>query len=328
MTARFVFLVHALSPVHRRFIGLRRATPSIALGLRDGTDPMSGIGRICTLRLGDVAEGEVWAVPLDPTQMLEDQERALVRLERAARLAMLQGPVGAVGLGSLAAVIGGRGEALQERLSVPVTTGGAATAWALWKNTRAVLEARGADGTVAVIGASAPVGKAVATLLSQDGYRVRVDNKRAAKGLDVEIADDADAAAAGCAVVVGAATTGGLLNPAALASGAIVVDVALPSILTGPAPAGVRLLAGEAVSCPPNWDGGTWGRIYQILAGYGPFQVFACLIEPLVLAVDGRDRPYALGRKLEAADVRAFGVRAEALGFRPRLAQGWREARL
>lgn len=331
MTARFVFLVHALSPVHRRFIGLRRATPSIALGLRDGTDPMSGIGRICTLRLGGVAEGEVWAVPLDPQQMLEDQERALVRLERAARLAMLPRPgaaaVGAVGLGSLAAVVGGRGEALQERLSVPVTTGGAATAWALWKNTVALLQRRGEDGRVAVIGAAAPVGKAVATLLSQDGYRVRVDNKRAAKGLDVEVADSAEAAAAGCRVVVGAATTGGLLDPAALASGAQLVDVALPSILTGPPPPGVRMFAGEAVSCPPGWDGGAWGRIYQVLAGYGPFQVYACLIEPLVLSVDQRDRPYALGRRLEAETVRDFGARAEALGFQPRLAQGWLAAR-
>ena len=327
MTARFVFLVHALSPVHRRFIGLRRAEPSIALGLRDGTDPYSAIGRLCTLQLDGVATGEVWAVPLDPVQMLDDQERALVRLDRAARLAMRAGPVGAIGLGSLAAVVGGRGEALAARLDVPVTTGAAATAWALWKNTVRVLERR-PDAPVAVIGAAGPVGRAVAALLAADGFRVRIDNRRAAKDLDVEVADGPAAAAAGCPVVVGAATTGGLLPPEALASGAIVVDVALPSILTGPAPAGVRMLAGEAVHCPAGWRGGLWGPVYQVLAGYGPQQVFACLIEPLVLAVAGRTAPYALGRKLEVQTVRDFAAQAEALGFRPRLAAGWWAARL
>jgi putrescine aminotransferase len=327
MAARFLFLVHALSPAHRRFIGLRRADPAITLGLRDGTDPYRAIGRICRLRLGAVAEGEVWGVPLDPAQMLEDQERALVRLERAARLAMLEGPVGAIGLGSLAAVVGGRGEALQERLAVPVTTGAAATTWALWKNTVRVLERR-PDATAAIIGAAGPVGRAVAELLAADGYRVRVDNKRAANGLDVEAADGPAAAARGCAVVVGAATTGGLLPPEALASGAVVVDVALPSILTGPPPAGVRMLAGEAVSCPPSWDPGLWGPIYQVLAGYGPQQVYACLIEPLVLAVEGRAAPYALGRKLEAGTVRQFAAQAEALGFQPRLAAGWWAAQI
>jgi predicted amino acid dehydrogenase len=65
-----------------------------------------------------------------------------------------------------------------------------------------------------------------------------------------------------------------------------------------------------------------------VLAGYGPQQVYACLIEPLVLAVEGRAAPYALGRKLEAATVRQFAAQAEALGFQPRLAAGWWAAQI
>ncbi len=328
-TAHWAFLVHALSPAHRKAIGLRRAAPALVLGSRDGTGPVEGIGRICSIRLEDRAAGEVIGIPLDPQQMLEDQERALVRMERAARLAMLRAPVRAIGLGSLCAVVGGRGEALQERLEIPVTTGAAATAWAMLENARAVIGGRSLRGRpIAVIGAAGPVGRVLAALLSEEGHVVRVDSKRAAKGLRVEVIEDVDACVADCPLVLGAATTGNLVSPAALASGAIVVDVALPSILKGPAPKGVKMLLGEAVSCPREWRSGFWGPIYQVLAGYGPRQVFACLVEPLVLAVERRKEPWALGRRLEPSTVIAFGVAAGALGFQPRLAEGWRSAKL
>jgi len=47
-----------------------------------------------------------------------------------------------------------------------------------------------------------------------------------------------------------------------------------------------------------------------------------------VRAASGRDRPFALGRRVLAQDVEAFGQAAQALGFRPRLASGWREVSL
>ena len=69
---------------------------------------------------------------------------------------------------------------------------------------------------------------------------------------------------------------------------------------------------------------GGWGGLYHLLAGYGPSQVFACLIEPLVLALSKREAPYSIGRTLDPAAVQAFGVAAQAAGFVPRLATGWR----
>ncbi len=124
-----------------------------------------------------------------------------------------------------------------------------------------------------------------------------------------------------------AGPTGGTLDPAVLEPGAVVVDVAIPGTLRGRR-RDVRVYAGEAVALPPGWDRGGWGHLFHLLAGYGPWQVFACLVEPLVLAVEGRRRPYALGRRVEPEDVRAFGRAAEALGFRPRLARGWLPAPL
>lgn len=321
---RFAFLVHALSLPHQRVLGLRHFTPGLALGRRDGTSPHD-LGEVARLGLRNLVDGVVVDIPMTPEQMLEDQGRALARMERAIRQLQRQAPVSAVGLGSLCAVVAGRGEALAERVDVPVTTGGAATAWSLLENTRAVLKTR--SGPVAIIGARSPVGRAVAALLSADGVPVVVDNKRAARGLAVEVAASPEEAAQACPVVVGAGPTGGTLDPSALQPDAALVDVAIPATPAGAVGPRVRTYAGEAVSVPRSWTRGGWGRIYQVLAGYGPFQVYACLIEPLVMAAQGRKEPYALGRKLDPDDVARFGEAAMAYGFAPRLARGWFSAR-
>lgn len=292
----------------------------MALGRSDGTR-LGEVAPICRVGLAGVAEGVVMDIPLLPDQMLADQERALSRMMRGVALA---GDVAAVGLGSLCAVVAGRGEALAEQVRPPVTTGGAATAWALWQNTRAVLGVR--PGPVAIVGSSGAVGGAVASLLAAEGVQVRLDHPRAARGVPGAVATASpEEAVAGCEIIVGAGPTGATLQPDAVAPGAIIVDVALPNTVRGRTPRGVTLLAGEAVSLPAGWTRDGWGWFYHVLAGYGPYQVFACLVEPLVLAATGRGRPFALGRRIPPEVVVEFGEAAEKLGFRPRLARGWLE---
>jgi len=287
---------------------------------RDGTAE-EDVLPVCSLALDGVAEGVVVGVPMIPEDLLIDQARAVDRMERAVALA---GRVDAVGLGSLCAVVGGRGDELASRLSVPVTNGGAATAWAILENTSEVLKRR-PGGRVAVLGARGPVGQAVAASLAAAGVNVCVDHPRAGKGLDVESAAGPQEAVRGCQIVVGAGPTGGTLPARALEPGTIVVDVAIPGTLVGRPDPTVKILAGEAVSFPDHWTRGFWGHLYHLLSGYGPSQVFACLLEPLVLAVEGRAKPFSVGRKIDVEDVAAFGAAATRLGFRPRLSTGWSE---
>jgi predicted amino acid dehydrogenase len=316
---RFAFVVHALGGIHRRIMGFRAARPSLLLGLQRGTRPEEVL-TVCELGLPGQVRGIVVGVPMAPTDLLADQERALTCMSAAVEYA---GRVDAVGLGSLCAVVAGRGDGLAERCKVPVTNGGAATAWAIVGNVHAVLERVGRDRPVAVIGSRGPVGGVVAELLAADGIAVRVDHPRAARGRDVAAADDPERAVAGCRVVVGAGATGRVLPAGALADDAVVVDVALRGTVIGRPGPGVRVLAGEAVELPPSWARGGWGWLYHVLAGYGPTQAFACLIEPLVIAVTGRETPFSIGRQLNVESVHAFGRGAAALGFKPRLARGW-----
>lgn len=305
----FVFLVHPLVRAQRVVLGLRQRSLSRARGLRP-----EAFGRIGTVGLPAHALGEVVGLMMEPEQMLASPMLAVERMEAAARSVA---GVRAVGLGSLCAVVGGRGEELARRLPVPVTTGALATSWALHGNARGVLRQLGRPrGPVAVIGSGGPVGELVARLLLRDGVQVRVDNRRGARAREATVCASPDEAAAGCPLVIGAGTTGGVLDPAALARGAVLVDVASPGTLKGPPPDGVRVVPGEAIPNPPGWHRGVWGRAFHRVAGYGPRHVYACLVEPLVLAASGRDRPYALGARLLDEDLADFDHHARALGFR------------
>ncbi len=329
--ARFVFLVHPFTAPVRRAAALRTARPG--LGLR--RDPVAGLDDarpICRLVLevpGRLVEGVVVTVPLLPHQLLDDQKASLTMMRAA--VARAGGAVDVVGLGSLLAVVAGRGQALQEHLWQPVTTGAAATAWAAAENARAAAIAldRWPHGPIAVLGHRGTVGSAVVELLREDGatclrVAARDGQARRAHKLGLEPHRDEAAAVAGCPVVVGASTTGGILEPRALAPGAVLVDVAIPRTLSGPARRGTRVLAGEAVLPPPCYRRGRWGALYHLLAGYGPAHLFACLMEPMIMAAEGRSRPFAQGRRVARADLRDIRRLAPAWGFVPALAHRWR----
>ncbi len=289
---RFAFLVHPLVPAARRLQALRTYRPRLLVTDRPTIDD---VAVICRIGFGEV-EGVVVGVPLLPDELLADQARALAWMERAAQIAA---PIGHVGLGSVLAVVAGRGTALAEACGLPVTTGNAATAWAATSIVRRVAGGR----PVAVLGGRGAVGRAIADVLAADGMLVAVDP------MDV----------AAYEVVVGAHTTGGVLAPSALHPRATLVDVALPPTLSGPAPRGVTVLAGESVALPNGWRRDGWGYLFHLVAGYGWNAVYACLLEPLIAARLGRATPFAQGRRLDVAAVRAFGAAAEEAGFVPRI---------
>lgn len=274
--------------------------PTVKPGLLLGTRPPripEDVGQYCRLGFDDV-EGVIMGIPLLPDELLADQSQALVAMERAVQLAA---PVGVVGLGSVLAVVAGRGQALQEACGLPVTTGNVATAWAAFDiATRAARERN--QGRIAVLGGRTGVGKVLAELLRAE--------------FDVTV-DPPDLAAH--PFLVGAHTSGQFIAPDALAPGAVLVDVSLPRTLSGRPRADTTVYAGESVALPPGWRRDGWGVLFHLLAGYGLNSVYACLLEPLIAARLGRSEPFAQGRRVEAEAVRAFGKAASAAGFVPEL---------
>ena len=292
----------------------------VALGHRQGSNPKD-VSHICSFLWPETATrpkvtGDVVAIPLTPEDLLVDQDRAVLLMHRAVKFAERTGPkIDVVGLGSLCAVVGRRGLALQERLSIPVTTGGAATVWTMFSNARKANPNREPMG---VLGSSSPVGKALIQLLHQEGIPLRVDSRKSKKGLDGDIeAKDAAEIARSEKWIIGCGPTGPSFSQEILCPNATVLDVALPHTFspTKPRRKDMRILFAERMSMPEDWDRGLWGRIYHMVSGYGYRTVLACLVEPAIMAAINRDRPFAQGRKIEVQDVLDFGQESSDLGF-------------
>jgi predicted amino acid dehydrogenase len=281
-------------------------------------------GKICDLSVDGVVHGEIISVPWSPKELLENQDGAVEAMVKAVE--GLQ-DVSAVGLGSLLAVVGSRGEALAGRVSVPVTTGAAATAWAAIGNAEVVAKTRGSD-KISVLGFGGAVGRVVAEGLAAKGFEVIVGGvgkrlEREAAKIGVALMTT-EAAAGASPVVVGASTTGGILEASVLQEGAVLLDVALPPTLKpGALPRGAKVLLGEAVTLPDGWRRGFWGHMYHWLSGYGSDQIFACLAEPMVMSVTGRSAPFSLGRRVSLDNVEEFSSAVTCLGLTPRLPEGW-----
>ena len=319
--ARFAFLVHPLTRLQSGVVGVRRLNWGMVFG---ASGKGAASGKLCDLWVDGLVHGEVVAVPWNPVELLSDQDGAVDAM--VAAVENLE-DVSAVGLGSLLAVVGSRGEALAERVSVPVTTGGAATAWAAIGNAEVVAKTRGCD-KVSVLGFGGAVGRVVAEGLSAKGFEVIVGGKgrrleREAAKIGVELVTP-EIAAGASQVVVGASTTGGILDADVLQEGAVLLDVALPPTLRkGRLPRGARVLSGEAVTLPEGWKRGFWGTLYHWISGYGSDQIFACLAEPMVMSVMERTEPFSLGRRVSLGDVEEFADAVTCLGLSPRLPEGW-----
>jgi predicted amino acid dehydrogenase len=318
---RFAFLVHPLAGFQRRLMGIRRVHGPLVLGQPAGVDAVGVSAKIRIPTAVGEAEGLIVAVPDLADELVADQSRALALEERAARVAEAEGAL-VIGLGSALAVVAGRGQPLSQATRLPVTTGHASTAWATAAITKLVLAERGLPkGPVAVLGFQGAVGEAVAGLLAQEGVEIWVDGsspaaEKRARQLGCVPATLAEAVGR-CTIVVGASTTGPVLDPALLVPDTTLVDLALPPTLSpGPTPPGFRVVAGEALRVPGRLRGGFWGAIWLLLAQYGRGNVYACLAEPAAMALTG-ERGWSHGRRLSLESVRTAGSVLTHLGFRP-----------
>ena len=301
-------------------MGIRGAKIGLSLAKRDGRD-YRDISSLCTFVLEgkeyDLV-GEVVSIPMTPEQMLEDQSLALERMHRAVKWAERDGEkLVAVGLGSLCAIVANRGRALQERLSIPVTTGNAATAWTIVRN---CLSVNPQKKEMAVIGAGSPVGQIVVPYLLEQGIAVRADSKKLRKHVGVQIFSSAEECVREQELIVGCGPTGPMVQTESIRRNATILDVALPHSISD-ARSDITVYLAERMSMPDNWQRGIWGIVYHLVSGYGYNTILACLVEPLIIAHSQRTKAFAQGRRLEMEDVLAFGDGASQLGFHPVLSQ-------
>ncbi|HEY0640465.1 MAG TPA: aminotransferase class III-fold pyridoxal phosphate-dependent enzyme [Pseudonocardiaceae bacterium] len=326
---RFGFLAHPTNEGQRNQV---RASTLVGdwLYRRTGRTPTVGHVRMpmfgtVTSATGASCEGEVRYLPHTAPDLLADHAAA-ARYVAGQAEGLIANGAELIGLGGATSIVGGRGVATQRAVGVPVTSGNSLTTFAAHALVGTVLEQVGHEPgaiEVGVIGFPGSIGLAMARLLLDDGHRVllvcrkgRVDPAALLAALPehardrAEVTDDVAACLRRTRMVVAASSAGGVVDPAALLPGSVVVDVALPRDVpeTDHGRRDVLILDGGLVSASAAvaMDNLTFGFTEQLNG---------CLAETIVLALEGRAESFSLGGELDPDRIREIGAIAARHGF-------------
>lgn len=287
--------------------------------------PFAEFGRIVSA-CGKHCEGTLQFMPLTAEQMLAQPRVIAERVLEGVNALQVQGAE-LVGLGGFTAIVGNRGLQTLERTSIPVTTGNSLTAYAAYRNLLDSMAALGVapeDSEVAILGYPGSIALAVARLLATLGCRLRLVHRNQTRPSledlpsqhhrQVLLHGHVDECYGDVRFFVTATSSGGVLDPARLMPGTVVIDTALPKdVLPG---AHLRddilIVDGGLVSAVASVSFGA------LALGLDPKRnLNGCLAETMILALEGRAEPFSIGRELPADRVLEIGRIAERHGFLP-----------
>jgi acetylornithine/succinyldiaminopimelate/putrescine aminotransferase/predicted amino acid dehydrogenase len=335
---RFGFIAHPTSAPLKRYVKMLDLVQRGSHDLNRGYSrelwshanlvPFMNFDRIVSAA-GAEARGEVRYLPLTAEEMIRDAGASLERVIEGVRAFAADG-ADLVGLGGFTSIVGRRGVDVANSSTIPVTSGNSLTAYAGYRalsQVMAWMDLRPCDHRVAIVGYPGSIALAIARLLLADGVELDLVHRPGAKAADllehlprewrakVRLSGDIETFYAQDRFFVAASSTGGLIDPARLLPGAIVVDVALPRDVSEQAAQqreDILVIDGGCVSASDQVRMG--GESLNLAIKQ---QINACLAETMVLTLDQRAEVYSLGRALDTDKVLAIGETAERHGFRP-----------
>lgn len=274
---------------------------------------------------GKSVEGWLLACPLTARRMLEvPVDFAYRKIIATGRLAERLGAK-IVGLGAFTSVVGDSGVTVAKALSIPVTTGNSYTVAASAKLVEEAAQERGVTlekATMAILGATGSIGKALARLFAPKVKRIILIGrktetleklKEALTGSSCSIATTELSHLREADIVITAASSANpVVRPEHLKEGAIVCDIAIPPNLSPETRARKDLLIirGGTVKAPGNPELG-------VDIGLPPGYIYACMAETIALAMEGRFEDYTLGRDISLEKVEEIEKIAHKHGFIP-----------
>lgn len=324
---RFGFIVHPLTAFQRRLYGLRALNPRLMRGKRASAGPQILARLALKNPFGMRAEGLLVGVPWLPEELITDQEGGVAAVIDAVQLCVEHG-ADVVGLGAVAAVIGGQGKAVAAAVDVPITTGNGFTAWAAI-STLEVLRRQGLPrAPIGLLGPPGPVAHAVLAACVEAGEQVRVVSEHPPKPLmrrlakltatgpgTAEIVPHVDNILMAGQLLITASSTGGRLAASELPTGSLVIDVAEPrDVKRDRRRDDILILDGEYVRLPRWLRGGIWQSLYGTVTGQQR-HIFACYAEPMLFGLAERTDLCSVGRTIPAERLGALGDLAADHGF-------------
>lgn len=328
----FAFVVHPLDAkrdVARRYPSLAKVLPPALICLGARVWPPLVLSQVTGVRsqeTGRGVEGWLLACPLTAQQMLQLPPQVVYdKIVRTGRLGQKQG-ARILGLGAFTSVVGDGGVTVSQRLNMPVTTGNSLTVAMAVEALRDGAGKRNLDlatATAAIIGASGSIGLACAEVLAplverlvlvgrQEIYvsqaRAQVE---AAGAAQVRVSTQVDDIREADLVLSATSSVKPIIEPRHLKERAVVCDVARPPDVF---PAvqqerkDVLIISGGIVDVPGHVE---FGFDFGLPAG----QVYACMAEVMVLALEGQYESFSLGQRVQREKVREIARLARKHGF-------------
>lgn len=330
MMNNFAFMIHPIEPqqdVARKFPLLGKLPPGIIDYFSRFFPPvyLSHVVGTCSEATGEEIEGWLVACPMTPKRMLEVP--LAIAYKKVIQTGRLAEHLGAriLGLGAFTSVIGDAGITVSESLSIPVTTGSSYTvALAIEAALAAArrMDIDPADSVVAVVGAYGATGRACVRILARTvsqlilvGRRLdrllEVQSEVGSAGLRAEISTHLEVLQGADIVLAVTSSTTPIIQPEFLKPGAVVCDVARPRNVSRRVAAqrdDVLVIEGGVVEVPGDADLG-------FDFGFPPRQVYACMAETMLLAMEERYECYSIGRRISVDRVDEIARIASKHGF-------------
>jgi predicted amino acid dehydrogenase len=328
----FAFIVHPVDPkrdVQRKFPLLGKILSEPVINFFSRYFPPVYISHITGIRsqaTGKEIEGWFIACPLTPKQMVAlPPETVYKKVVSTGKLAQNLGAK-VLGLGGYTSVVGDGGLTISQHLDIPVTTGDSYTVATAVEGTLKAARQMSIDpagATAAVVGATGSIGKVCAQLLAaQVAEIVLIGRNRAAlaqvralvrsAGQErVQLSTDMHDIRRADLVLTVTNAVDAVIQPQHLKSGAVVCDVARPRDVSRQVVQerdDVLVIEGGVVRIPGQVN-------FNFDFGFPPGMAFACMAETMMLALEGYDRHYSLGKNISLAQVQTMSELAARHGF-------------
>ncbi|MGB7339794.1 MAG: hypothetical protein WBC91_12945 [Phototrophicaceae bacterium] len=232
-----------------------------------------------------------------------------------------------MGLGAHIAVVGDAGQTISERVSIPVTTGNSytvAVAVDSMIEAATIMDINITEARVAIVGATGSIGKACARVFAESCAELilvgrdldRTEQVRElcqGKMANVIASSDMHAIYQADLVLTVSSAIDVIIEPQHLKPGSVVLDVARPRDVS-PAVARQRddvlVIEGGMVEVPGA------NANFNFDFGFPPRKAFACMVETMALAMEGRYENFTIGRDISPQQVREMREICNRHGFK------------
>jgi fatty aldehyde-generating acyl-ACP reductase len=328
----FAFVIHPVDPkkdVSRKFPLLGAYLPVSAINFFSRYFPPLYVSHITGVRSqANDREIEGWfvACPLTPHRSLELPPSVVYKkVIQTGRLAERLG-AHVLGLGGFTSVVGDSGVTIAEGLDIPVTTGDSYTVATAVQATRLAAERMDIDlagATAAVVGAGGTIGRVCAQLVGLDVPHLLLIGRRpepltevaglihGQNGTEVVLSTDLRDLRQADVVLTVTSAIDTVIDPDHLKRGAVVCDVARPRDVSRRVVEerdDVLVIDGGMVAVPGPVD-------FGFDFGFPPGMAYACMVETMILALEGRYESYTLGKEITLAQVEDIASLAAKHGF-------------